>query len=84
VTQKPHALEQIIGALTLGPRKVLDLAPSSIEIGARAELTLFDPSSPYVANMRPEQWRFSPFHEQLLNGQIIGIIQGAQATIAQD
>lgn len=84
MTQKPHALEQIIGALTVGPRKVLDLAPSSIEIGARAELTLFDPSSPYVANMRAEQWRFSPFHDQLLKGQIIGIIQGAQATIAQD
>ena len=84
LTKKPEAIEQIIRALTVGPRNVLNLPASSIEIGAKAELTLFDPSSPYVANMRPEQWRFSPFNDQRLIGQIIGVIQGSQAIIAQD
>jgi dihydroorotase-like cyclic amidohydrolase len=54
----------------------------AIEIGAKAELTLFDPSVPYAPNMRPEQWRFSPFQEAALRGQIIGIIRGNQASLA--
>lgn len=83
LTQKPEAIHQILKALNYGPRKVLGLAPEPIEIGARAELTLFDPSAAFVANMRPEQWRFSPFQGLELQGQIIGIIQGAQASLAQ-
>jgi dihydroorotase len=72
-----------LNALNLGPRKVLDLPSNSIEIGAKAELTLFDPSLAYSPNMRPEQWRFSPFHHLPLQGQIIGVIRGAHASIAQ-
>jgi dihydroorotase len=72
-----------LNALNLGPRKVLDLPSHSIEIGAKAELTLFDPSLAYSPNMRPEQWRFSPFHHLPLQGQIIGVIRGAHASIAQ-
>ncbi len=72
-----------LNALNIGPRKVLDLPSQSIEIGAKAELTLFDPSLAYSPNMRPEQWRFSPFHHLPLQGQIIGVIRGAHASIAQ-
>jgi dihydroorotase len=72
-----------LAALNAGPRKILGLAPSSIEVGAQAELTLFDPSVAYAPNMRPEQGRFSPFQGRSLQGQIIGIIRGAHASIAQ-
>jgi hypothetical protein len=48
-----------------------------------AELTLFDPSLPYSPNMRPDQWRFSPFKDLSLQGQILGVIRGAHASIAQ-
>jgi dihydroorotase len=72
-----------LAALNAGPRKILGLAPCSIEIGAQAELTLFDPGVAYAPNMRPEQWRFSPFQSRSLQGQIIGIIRGAHASIAQ-
>ncbi|MEY4286830.1 MAG: hypothetical protein RL511_911 [Bacteroidota bacterium] len=72
-----------LAALNAGPRKILGLAPSSIEVGAQAELTLFDPSVAYAPNMRPEQDRFSPFQGRSLQGQIIGIIRGAHASIAQ-
>jgi dihydroorotase len=82
LTQKPEALQAVLRALTTGPRKVLDLPQVAIEIGAKAELTLFDPSVPYAPNMRPEQWRFSPFQEAALRGQIIGIIRGNQASLA--
>ena len=83
-TQQPDAMQQVLNALNIGPRKVLDLAINSIEVGAQAELTLFDPSLSYQANMRPEQWRFSPFNQLALQGQIIGVIRGAHASIAQD
>ena len=83
LNQKPEALQQILSALNSGPRKVLELPIQTIEIGATAELTLFDPSIAYEPNMRPEQWRFSPFQEVDLQGQIIGIIRGNQASIAQ-
>jgi hypothetical protein len=33
--------------------------------------------------MRPKQLRFSPFKDRALKGQILGIIRGAQATLAQ-
>jgi dihydroorotase len=82
LSQKPEALQQILSALNSGPRKVLELPLQTIEIGAKAELTLFDPSVSYAPNMRPEQWRFSPFQEAELQGQIIGIIRGNQASIA--
>jgi dihydroorotase-like cyclic amidohydrolase len=73
----------VLRALTTGPREVLALPQEAIENGAKAELTLFDPSVPYAPNMRPEQWRFSPFQDATLQGQIIGIIRGNQASIAQ-
>lgn len=72
-----------LAALNAGPRKILGLAPNTIEVGAAAELTLFDPSLEYAPNMRSEQWRFSPFNDRKLQGQIIGVIRGAQASIAQ-
>jgi dihydroorotase len=83
LTQQPDALQHFLNALNIGPRKVLDLAVNSIEVGAPAELTLFDPSLPYNPNMRPEQWRFSPFKDLPLQGQILGVIRGAHASIAQ-
>jgi len=82
-TKYPDTALNILNALNMGPRKVLDLPQPTIEIGSRAELTLFDPSIAYTPNMRSEQWRFSPFQNHTLQGQIIGIIQGAQASLAQ-
>jgi dihydroorotase len=83
VTPRPDAMQHFLNALNIGPRKVLDLASNAIEVGAAAELTLFDPSLPYSPNMRPEQWRFSPFKDLPLQGQILGVIRGAHASIAQ-
>jgi dihydroorotase len=82
-TQQPDAMQHFLNALNIGPRKVLDLAIHAIEVGAPAELTLFDPSLPYSPNMRPDQWRFSPFKDLSLQGQILGVIRGAHASIAQ-
>ena len=76
-------MQYFLHALNIGPRKVLDLALNATEVGAPAELTLFDPSLPYSPNMRPEQWRFSPFKDLPLQGQILGVIRGAHASIAQ-
>ena len=80
-TYKTHDLADLIPALTSGPRKVLGLAPITIEECAFAELTLFDPSLPYVQNMQPEQFRFSPFKDSTLQGQIRGVIRGELATL---
>ena len=83
LTAKPAALNHFLPALHNGPRKVLDLPINPIEIGSFAELTLFDPELDHIFNMRPEQLRFSPFKDRALKGQILGIIRGAQATLAQ-
>jgi len=83
-TAQPQALQNILNALNNGPQKVLGFEPKCLEIGARAELTLFDPSLNYQPNMRPEQWRFSPFQGAELQGRILGVIQGAKASLAQE
>jgi len=83
VSTAKNADLSFLKALNAGPRKILDLPPNCIEVGANAELTLFDPSVPYQANMRPEQWRFSPFNKVDLKGQILGVIRGARASLVQ-
>lgn len=83
LTQKPEALNHFLPLLHTGPRKILGLESNSIEIGHMAELTIFDTTLAYQPNMRPEQWRFSPFKNQELQGRILGVIRGAQATLAQ-
>jgi dihydroorotase len=80
-THKPTDLANILPALTTGPRKVLGIASTCIEPGAAAELTLFDPSMPYQANMQAEQLRFSPFNNTQLQGQIRGVIRGELASL---
>jgi len=80
-THHQQDLVSILQALNGGPRKVLGLEPNIIEEGAFAELTLFDPSLPYVPNMHPEQLRFSPFKDATLQGQIRGIIRGELASL---
>jgi dihydroorotase len=80
-THKPTDLANILPALTTGPRKVLGIASTCIEPGAVAELTLFDPSMPYEANMQAEQLRFSPFNNTQLQGQIRGVIRGELASL---
>lgn len=84
LTTKPEALHHFLTALNNGPRKILDIPITPIEIGAQAELTFFDPELPHVYNMRPEQLRFSPFKDQTLKGQILGVVRGAQGTFIQD
>ena len=84
LSTKPAALNHFLQALNNGPRKILDLPINPIEIGSQAELTLFDPELAHIFNMRPEQLRFSPFKDRTLKGQILGIVRGAQATLAQD
>jgi dihydroorotase len=83
VSTAKNADLSFLKALNAGPRKILDLPPNCIEVGSNAELTLFDPSVPYQANMRLEQWRFSPFNKVDLKGQILGIIRGARASLVQ-
>ena len=80
-THSNKDLAAILPALHVGPRKVLGLASTPIEVGAFAELTLFDPSLPYVSNMHPEQHRFSPFKDATLQGQIRGVIRGELASL---
>jgi len=83
VSQSKDPELSFLNALNAGPRKILGLAPNTIEVGVKAELTLFDPNVAYAPNMRPEQWRFSPFQDRSLQGQIIGVINGAHASLAQ-
>ncbi|MFM6945888.1 MAG: dihydroorotase [Flavobacteriales bacterium] len=81
LSKRPQDLAAFLPALHVGPRKVLSLDSLSIEVGSFAELTLFDPSLPYKANMQPEQYRFSPFQDAVLQGQIRGVIRGELASL---
>ncbi len=58
-------LDLLIEKLTVGPRKILGLENPSIEIGAKANLTVFDPT---------KKWEFSrtTVHSKSLNSPYMG------------
>lgn len=74
------SLEQLIGLLSINPRKVLGLESVAIEDGAPANLTLFHPDKEWVYDERSirSKSRNSPLLGQSLRGMPMGVVRGGQ------
>lgn len=70
-------LEQLIELLTVKPRRIFNLAPTSIELGKPACLTLFNPTHSYTftkAHIRSRSAN-NAWIGQPLTGSVLGIVQ---------
>lgn len=76
VDQKYLTWFQLIEKLSSAPRSILSLPPIRIEAGARANLTLIDPSKQWVVDVGAfhSKSKNSPFHGRKLKGAPIGIV----------
>jgi dihydroorotase len=71
-------INQLVEKMSLAPRKILGLPIPSIAVGARAELTVFDPEKEWVLeekNIRSKS-RNTPFIGQTMRGKVLGILSG--------
>lgn len=80
LTKKDLTLEEIILTLSIKNRKLLELPEKPIEVGQKADLTLFDPSQSWnVTKERILSNTYNtPFINTELKGCIIGIIHNGQ------
>jgi dihydroorotase len=74
-------LPLLVEKLAQRPRQILGIPMPEIKVGARAELTLFDPESAWVYEEKQirSKAKNSPFVGKNLKGKVLGIIQGDQA-----
>lgn len=68
-------LEDLVKCFSIGPRAVLGLAAATIEEGAKADLTLFDPSASWTFTRSNNASRSynSPFIGTAFTGKVVGI-----------
>jgi dihydroorotase len=73
-------LVNTVAKLTEGPAGVLGRSPASLRPGSRADITIFDPESPWV--VKPEQFvslgRNTPLVGQSLRGQVMLTMVGGK------
>ena len=74
-------LNSLINCLAINPRKILDLPEVDLEKGAKAELTLFDPTLEWSLNSKTNtsKSKNSPFWDKSLKGGVIGIVNGKKS-----
>lgn len=75
---KSLKLERIIKCLSENPRKILDIDMPAIELGEKANLTLFDPDLEWTFddNTNYSKSKNSPFWNHNLKGKVIGVVNG--------
>ena len=78
------ALEQIVSALTIGPRKQLGIASPMIKTGDIARLTVFDPSVKWSYTSKTKKSISSNNHylTEELRGRVIATIIGSKLNMA--
>lgn len=76
----------MVHALAIGPRQVLGEEQQSIEIGNKAEFTLFstDASSEYSKDSWISKSMNSSLIGQTLPGKVYGIVNGEQLVLQED
>jgi dihydroorotase len=70
-----------ITALSQRSREIAGIQQISIEEGNQADISIFDPSLAFEWSNESKHHRFSPFKNQALKGKVLGIINGAQASL---
>jgi len=75
--------DQFAEWLSINPRKILGLETASIEVGAKANFTLVDPSEEwrYDSSNRKSRSANSPFYKEKLKGRVKGVFNNNKWTI---
>lgn len=78
-----EGLVKYLEKITTGPRNILGLAIPKIQVGAPADLTIFDPSSTwtFTREFNKSKSHNSPFLGQRLKGKVLGVIREKHAVI---
>lgn len=76
-------LDQLINMLAIRPREIFNLPPHQLEVGANANLTLFDPEQEWTltAAHLASRSKNSAYIGAQLKGTVAGIINGTQAQL---
>ena len=76
-------LDQLINMLTVKPREIFNLPAHTLEAGATANLTLFDPEQEWTLTTAhlASRSKNSAYIGAQLKGTVIGIINGTQAQL---
>jgi len=84
ILRKSISIMQLIEKISINPRKILGLNPATIEEGAIAEFTLFNPNEGYVFNEKDNESKSknSPFFNQQLTGKVYGIISKGKLALS--
>lgn len=80
LTHEPHKLAIILKALTIGPRELLSIDSQAIEVGNKADLTLFHPEKTWTFQAQDVLigTKNSPFVGKELTGYVYGIINNGK------
>jgi dihydroorotase len=73
-------LYQLVEKMAVNPRNILGLPPASVQEGARANITVFDPKAVWtvdIAKFRSKS-KNSPFHGFRLTGKPIGVVNNGR------
>lgn len=68
------SLNKIVDAFTTGPRKVLGIEPTAIKVGAKAELTLFNPAA--KKHFTPNDIVSKSKNSMFINKELQGVVYG--------
>lgn len=71
---------RVVEKLTEGPARILRRAPSSLQVGATADLVIFDPEATWIVDTAQfvSKGKNSPLHGQHLRGQVkLTMVNGA-------
>ncbi|NNF36626.1 MAG: amidohydrolase family protein [Saprospiraceae bacterium] len=76
-------LDVIINALSVGPRRILNIPIPSIKTGAKANLTIFDPDMDWTYEKTASLSDNSPYKGDSFKGKPIAIINGSRFHISK-
>lgn len=78
--KKQLSVNDLVEKMALAPRRVLGLPIPEIKVGARAELTVFDPDAKWIfgENDIRSKSHNTPFIGQTFKGKVLGIINNGQ------
>lgn len=84
-TNNSNELSTILDCLALRSRNVLGIPEQPIEIGQKADMTIFDPTFSWEFNsdVMISEHAYSPFLTKQLKGKVLAIIHGDKASVNQ-
>lgn len=74
------SIEQIIEKFAINPRKILHLKIPKVEVGQKANLTIFDPEEVWTVDISKfkSKSKNSPFDKKLLTGKSVAVFNNSQ------